>query len=507
LAILNASVINRYLPGRVLVLALFWCLAQTAAQGQQQLAPNIVFILADDLGYGDLKVFNPDARIPTPHLSRLAEQGMMFRDAHTSSSVCTPSRYSILTGRYAFRSSLKKGVLGGYSPALIEDDRFTIADLAKKAGYQTAIIGKWHLGMNWKPVDPAQPAIRNRPKAEPDLSNIDFNSPVRSGPNTLGFDYSYIIPASLDMSPYVYLENGKCIDTPLVPFEGTNTERGVFWRGGYASKSFKIANTLDHFIDKAGTYIRQAGSARKPFFLYLPLTAPHTPWLPADGFRNRSGAGTYGDFVAHVDDAVGRILQLLDSLNLTGNTMVVFTSDNGADWKQKDKETYPGHQANYIFRGEKSDIWEGGHRVPLIIRWPAQVPKGQTNADPVCLADFMATFAALMHQQLPEGAGPDSFNYWPRIKGAGGRIRTDMIHHSINGMFAIRKGRWKFIDGKGSGGWSPANPDDGAPGQLYNIEKDIRETTNLYSQYPDVVKELRALLEQRKAVGSGDSGK
>ena len=250
--------------------------------------PNIVIILADDLGYGDLQKFNSESQIPTPNLTRLANNGMIFTNAHSGSSVCTPTRYGILTGRYAFRSSLKKNVLGGYSPALIEDSRFTIADLAKGAGYQTAIIGKWHLGLDWKPIHPAKHAIQNKGGNQTDLSNVDFKSPVLNGPNNLGFDYSYILPASLDMSPYTYLENGKSTDYPLVPVEDHNESRGVFWRGGFGSKSFKIENTLDNFTDKATGYLIQASKkSGQPFFLYLTLTAPHTPWLPAGKFKRQ----------------------------------------------------------------------------------------------------------------------------------------------------------------------------------------------------------------------------
>lgn len=472
----------------------------TYAQTNKKL-PNIVFILADDLGYGDLKKFNKDAQIPTPNLSQLADEGLMCTNAHSASSVCTPSRYGILTGRYAFRSSLKKGVLGGYSPALVEEDRFTIADLLKNAGYTTAIVGKWHLGLDFKPADPSKPAIQHKGN-NADMSNIDFNTPVLNGPNKVGFDYSYILPASLDMAPYLYLENGKCPNLPLAPMEDHNSGRGIFWRGGYKANNFKIEQTLDHFTDKARQYIQQAAQTPdKPFFLYVTLTAPHTPWLPAGPFKNRSNAGVYGDFVAHTDDAVGRILRCLDSLHITENTLVIFSSDNGADWKKKDLEEYPRHRANYIFRGEKSDIWEGGHHIPLIIRWPGGVPGNSSSKEIVCLTDLMATFAGLTHQPLPDGAGPDSYNVWPLINGSGKVARPSIIHHSNEGMFAIRKGKWKFIDGNGSGGWSPNKRDDNAAGQLYDMENDESETTNVYDKYPEVVKELKELLELQKRQG------
>lgn len=469
---------------------------------KNQKLPNIVFILADDLGYGDIKKCNPNAQIPTPHLNRLADEGILFTNAHSASSVCTPSRYGILTGRYAFRTSLKKGVLGGYSPALVEDRRYTIGDLAKDAGYTTAIIGKWHLGIDWKPKDASLPAIQHDANHEADLSNIDFSSPVITGPNNVGFDYSYILPASLDMSPYTYLENGISTDYPLVPFKGENLGRGIFWREGWGSKSFKIEQTLDNFTSKAVNYINTASKNNaRPFFLYLTLTAPHTPWLPARQFKGVSNAGVYGDFVTHTDDAIGRILQCLDSLHLTENTLIIVTSDNGADWKKQDMAQFPKHKANYIFRGEKSDIWEGGHHIPLIISWKNGLTANRTCNEIFSLTDFMASFADFFHNPLPKGAGPDSYDFWPLISGSGNVSRPSIIHHSNDGMFAIRQGKWKFIDGNGSGGWSPKDQDDTAPAQLYDMEKDPAETTNLYYKYPEIVKNLAALLDKQRSQG------
>lgn len=463
--------------------------------------PNVILILADDLGYGDVKKFNPQSQVATPNMDQLANEGIMFTNAHSASAVCTPSRYGIITGRYCFRSSLKKGVLGGYSPALIEENRFTIADLLKGAGYQTAIIGKWHLGLDWVPVDSSKKAIQLKAN-QADFSNVNFSKPITNGPNNLGFDYSYIIPASLDMSPYTYIENGKITDATLVPEEDHNTGRGVFWRGGWKSKSFKIENTLDDFVSKAQQYITSASKNQDhPFFLYLPLTAPHTPWLPADKFKNKSGAGLYGDFVAHTDDAIGRIMRCIDSLMLTPNTLIIFSSDNGADWKKKDLEEYPSHQANYIFRGEKSDVWEGGHHIPLVFRWKGVLKNGRKSDAVFSLTDMMATLACMTDQQLPAGAGPDSYDYWTLIKDDKKIERPYIIHHSNEGMFAIRKGKWKYVDGKGSGGWSPEDPNDNAPAQLYDMEKDPKETTNLYSQYPEIVKELKDLLEKQKTQG------
>lgn len=483
---------------------LFLLLSSTTGFSQENLnKPNVIYILADDLGYGDVKRLNASAQVNTPNIDRLVNEGAAFTNAHSGSAVCTPTRYGILTGRYAFRSTLKKGVLNGYSPALIEENRYTIAHLAKAAGYQTAIIGKWHLGLNWSAINASKKAITpGTDQYKPDLTNVNFNLPVKTGPNQNGFDYSYIIPASLDMPPYAYLENGKPTHLPLVPFKGSSAPRGVSWREGIAAENFEIEKTLDVFIAKAKDYVMSASKKKEPFFLYLPLTSPHTPWLPSKQFKSTSKAGTYGDFVQHTDDAVGRILKTLDSLGIAKNTLVVFTSDNGADWKPSDELAYPLHHANYIFKGEKSDIWEGGHHVPFIMRWPSVVKSNSTISQITCLTDFMSTFAAITKQKLPADAGPDSFNLLPALMGSNKMPRESIIHHSIDGMFAIRKGKWKFIDGKGSGGWSMkvGKPED-PEGQLYDMENDERETKNLYDKYPMVVKELKVLLEKQKQQG------
>lgn len=494
---------KQFSPLRLFFLGLLLAVGMKSFAQNSLQRPNIVYILADDLGYGDIKKLNADAQLKTPNIDRLIKEGAVFTDAHSGSAVCTPTRYGILTGRYAFRSSLKKGVLNGFSPALIEDSRYTVADLAKAAGYQTAIIGKWHLGLDWNSIDAAQNAVQPGPdNNNPNTTNVNFNTPVKNGPNQIGFDYSYIIPASLDMPPYTYLENGKSNDLPLLPFKGSAAPRGVFWRTGPASKSFVIEKTLDVFIGKAQEYMVKSSAAKKPFFLYLPLSSPHTPWLPVDKFKNSSKAGIYGDFVEHTDDAVGRILKTLDSLGIAKNTIVIFTSDNGADWKPGDEEKYPLHHANFIFRGEKSDIWEGGHHIPLVVRWPAAVKASQSIKQLVCLTDLMATMASITNQKLPAEAGPDSYSFKSLLAGVDKPIRPSIIHHSIDGMFAIRQGKWKFIDGKGSGGWSmkvgkPEDPD----GQLYDMEKDLRETNNLYVQHPEIVKKLKALLEKQKVQG------
>ena len=455
--------------------------------------PNIVVVLADDMGFGDVQSNNPKAQTTTPHLNQLGQEGLRFTDVHSGSSVCTPTRYGLITGRYAFRSSLKKGVLNGYSPALIEADRFTIADLMKQAGYQTAVIGKWHLGLSW--------SGQNNQTAD---ENINVRASLALGPNNLEFDYSYIVPASLDMPPYIYLENGAITDRTLVNIAGNKEPRGVFWRPGKASKSFDLESALNQINSKAQDYLENVGKAKTPFFLYLPLPSPHTPWLPGKSFKGTSSAGLYGDYVAHTDNVVQRVLNALDRLGLKENTLVIFTSDNGADWKPDDLKKFPRHQANYIYRGEKSDIWEGGHRVPFLVRWPEAIKTARTVNQTICLTDLMATFASLTRQSLPANSGQDSFNFSSLLtdQPSGNVIRESTIHHSIDGMFAIRKGKWKYVDGAGSGGWSA---DESAtknfPAQLYDLDSDPKETTNLLKSQTVMVNELKALLQKQQSQG------
>lgn len=469
--------------------------------------PNVVYILADDMGYGDIGAFNPECQIPTPNLDRLSREGMIFTDAHSNSSLSTPSRYGILTGRYCFRSSLKSGVLNGYAPMLIEPETETVAELLDSCGYETAVIGKWHLGLGWQKKDPSKRLTRGKGHIQND-TNVDFTAPLSDGPHTRGFDYSYILPASLDMSPYVYVENGVVADKHTISESGYGSlddegpERRVFWRRGTASASFDIHTVLDHLADKAVDFIKNRTSG-SPFFLYFPMTAPHTPWLPGAEFTGRSKAGRYGDFVCHLDDVVGRVLNAIEAEGLAGNTIVIFASDNGAFWDSPDRASYPQHAPNYIYRGIKADVWDGGHRIPFIVRWPEVVKRGSSCDHLVCLTDLMATLADINGVEVPASA-EDSRTFLPALEGRyhDKSMRTSVIHHSGPGMFSLRRGKWKFIDGQGSGGRSRDIQDvPQAPGQLYDMRKDPSETRNLYYDKPAVVENLRRELEALKLSG------
>ena len=458
--------------------------------------PNIIFILADDLGYGDPGCNNPDSKIPTPNLDRLAREGMRFTDAHSGSAVCTPTRYGVLTGRYCWRTRLTRGVLIGYSPPLIEPGRMTVASLLREEGYTTACVGKWHLGLGWETAEGHPFGDRRDETGE----KVDYTRPVTSGPCDYGFDYFFGIPASLDMAPYVYLENDQVMAPPTGIIEG----RGglAYYRGGPAAPGFDHEQTLPLLTEKAVDWIdhHQQTRSGEPFFLYFPLTAPHTPVLPTEEFAGASAAGEYGDFVAQVDGSVGEIMEALDRHGQADNTLFIFTSDNGSTMRPM---TEYDHLPNDHLRGRKSDVWDGGHRIPFIARWPEVVTAGSTTAETLCLTDLLATCAAITGVPLAEDAGEDSYNMLPAFRGRTGPepIREATVHHSIRGMFAIRAGRWKMIEGRGSGGWTGGGEDDPAPGQLYDMTTDLEEQRNLYLERPEVVEQLTAILERYRKGG------
>ena len=470
------------------LICLFISTVLTAQKTSFNSKPNIVVILADDLGYGDLSCFNAASKIQTPFSDALAKEGMKFTDAHSSSAVCTPSRYSLLTGRYAWRTRLKKGVLNGYDEPLIDDGRPTVANLLKQQGYNTACIGKWHLGLSW--------TFKN----DTTKTDVDYTKPIKNGPNSLGFDYFFGIAASLDMPPYIYIENDHTIGVA-----GVTKKWG---RSGAAEKDFEAENCVPDFTAKAVGYIKEQSAKKQPFFLYMPLPSPHTPIVVSKQFKDKSGVTEYGDYVLETDWAVGQVMKALEAAGVANNTLVIFTSDNGfAPYVLKtwDVEAL-GHKPSADFRGYKSDIWEGGHRVPFIARWPATIKAGTTCSATICLSDIMATAAGITHAALPAQSAEDSYNILPYFTGSTTPIREATVHHSINGQFAITKGKWKLELSPGSGGWTaPRNEEavkQGLPAlQLYDLSTDIKEQNNVQAEHPEVVKELTELLERYQKEG------
>ncbi|WP_149274902.1 sulfatase family protein [Pareuzebyella sediminis] len=469
---------------------------EIAVQGAK--LPNIIYILADDLGYGDIGAFNPEGKIKTPHIDDLASQGMRFTDAHSPSAVCTPTRYGILTGRYSWRSPLKNGVLTGKSEALIPNERTTVASLLKRKGYRTAFIGKWHLGWNWALKDTTE--VGGEGWNAEDFENIDFKGPVENTPNDLGFEYAYGHSGSLDMAPYVYVENGRI--TAEVDRVTEDTGKYTWWRKGPTASDFVHEQVTPHFFEKSIDYLNEASKEPSPFFMYLALPSPHTPILPTEEWLGKSGINPYADFVMMVDDYVGQLLKVLKEKGLEENTMVVFTSDNGCS-PQADFEILAekGHHPSYIYRGHKADIYEGGHRVPFIVKWPGKVVANSISEATICQTDLMATCAEIAKVGLDDDEAEDSFSILPLLNEdtASEYGRKATVHHSINGSFAVRQGDYKLIFCPGSGGWSDPKPNsigiDALPAvQLFNLSKDPGEEENLYAEYPEKVKEMKTLM-------------
>ncbi|MCC8170743.1 MAG: arylsulfatase, partial [Parabacteroides sp.] len=409
----------------------------TAAAVKAQ-SPNILFILADDLGYGDISAFNPESKIPTPNIDHLTRTGITFTDAHASSALSTPSRYSILTGRYPWRTTLKEGVLDGYSPAMITPGRRTIARMLSENGYSTACIGKWHLGWDWGYAEGAE-----------NKKEVDFSLPIENGPVDRGFDYFFGIPSSLDIAPYVYVENNR---TTTIPDHVIEPQKGLLlMHGGVAGADFDPRDCLPNLIRHSIDYLNEQKNSRKPFFLYLPLTAPHTPVLPSDEYKGKTRIGAYGDFVVMIDDMVRQIIEALEKNNQLDNTLVIFTSDNGcAPYVGVKEMERQGHFPSYLYRGYKTDIYEGGHRIPLIVSWKGKY-RGETNNSLVSLTDFYATFAQLVNHKLEKEEAVDSYSLWPILKKRQTVVRENLVYESGKGYLSLRTPKLKLIFHGGSG--------------------------------------------------------
>lgn len=477
--------------------------------------PNIVYILADDMGYGDMACNNPGSKIPTPNLNRLAEQGMRFTDAHAGSSVCTPSRYSIMTGRYCWRSRLKQGIVWQWDGALIEPEQKTVAQLLREQGYHTACIGKWHLGLDWKLQDGSKPndhaafgqmeADKRREIGE----RIDYRQRIGGGPVDCGFETYFGVDVP-NFPPYTWFENDHVAEVPTA-----QKPADQYGHPGASIPGWSLEQMVPEFTHRAVEYIESQSSAEKPFFLYLPLTSPHSPVVPNEEFKGKSGIGNYGDFVCEVDWVVGEIVTALERNGLSDDTLVIFTSDNGPESRTFDEEgaylryQYHRHRSMGEFRGVKRDLWEGGHRVPFIAKWPREVKAGATCDQLISLSDLMATCADLTGATLANGKAEDSVSILPLLRGEPDATpREYAVHHSCNGRFALRRGEWVLIDyptgedngpGMGEPEWYQAelgyvNHDH--PAELFHLGDDQAERRNRYAEELQIVAEMTALLRK-----------
>jgi len=500
--------------------------APTAAQ------VNIVLVLADDLGYGDVGCYNDESKVPTPNLDRLAAEGMRFTDAHSAATVCTPSRYSLMTGRMCFRTGRRVVFTGVGGPSLIEEGRLTLPQMLKDAGYTTACIGKWHIGLTFRTKDgkPAYQAKvpRERPKdwtqGGPGLAKVqlvDWTRPITDGPISRGFDrffgtaccpgtdwlYAFIDQDRVPVPPIEQLDRKGL---PKHPYSHDN-RRGMI-APGYDLEQLDLV-----FLEKSKEFLTEHVKKKPgtPFFLFHSMAAVHLPSFAADRFKGKTEAGPHGDFIFEMDWVVGELLKTLDELGVADNTLVMFGSDNGPEVTSviHMREDY-GHDGARPWRGMKRDQWEGGHRTPFVVRWPGKVKPGSTCNETVCLTDVMATCAAIVGAKLPNDAAEDSFDLTPALldKERDAPIRPYTLEQTITNALSIRRGRWKYLDHKGSGGNNYrrnkrlrkyALPDTApkAQGQLYDLVEDPGETKNLSAEHPEIVKELKALLEQSKRSG------
>ena len=492
---------SEIMPTMKLYLLLLFSLLPCLLTGKKESFPNVIFVLADDLGIGDVSPTNPDCKIKTPHLQKMAEEGITFHDAHSSSSVCTPTRYGVLTGRYNWRSRLARGVLSGTSDHLIPANRATVGHLLKKAGYHTQMIGKWHLGWDWD-------------RTGKGWQNINFSKPVKNGPDINGFTNYYGHCGSLDMPPYVWVDTGAPTALPLRE-EGVSKKKDPYgwYRHGPIAPDFKIDEVLPHLFDKSIAYVADRAKRRQPFFLYLPLPAPHTPIVPVPPFKGASKINPYADFVMQVDHHMGDLLKALKDAGIDENTLVFFTSDNGCSPEGKFAELKKhGHDPSGGFRGHKADIYEGGHRVPFIARWPKGIGAGQNTSALACLTDLYDTMRDITGQPKIEKGGEDSFSLVPAFKGKPKTTRSTLISHSISGHFSVREGDWKLCLSAGSGGWSAPKENEakqqGLPAiQLFNLKHDKAEENNLQAKNKTKVKELLDLLDTEVRNGRSTIGK
>lgn len=472
--------------------------------------PNIVLILADDLGYGDIGCYNSESQINTPNIDTLAKAGIMFTDAHAASAVCTPSRYSILTGRYCWKTPLKKFVFFNYEQPLIEPNRLTVASMLKSAGYNTACIGKWHLGLGWtaKPdseidFDTPYPWDRGNPDEEIE-DNIDFTADITGGPNDLGFDYAfYTSGCSTDQPPYCFIENNHCLGMN----KATKTQPKGSTRTGMAADGWDNEMVDVEFTKRAKGYLKSQKDKEglDPFFLYLALSSPHSPHLPPSFIKGESNAGSRGDLVSLVDWSVGEIMHTLDEFNLTEDTLFIVTSDNGplvgsivppdaGEWNAKIDND---HRSAGLLRGFKGEIYEGGHRIPFVARWPGHIQPGKSINTPICLTDLLATFAEITGESYSKKDDVDSISMVEALTGNDHNnfLREYVIHHSGNGVFSIRKGKWKMIFESKGNGWDEG-PIRGTAGQLFNMETDTYEKDDIWNEQQKITNEMELLIKK-----------
>lgn len=492
-----------------LISALVFSLGVSLTAGAK---PNILFLYADDLGYGDLRSYHPGSKIPTPHLDQLAAAGMRFTDGHSSSGICTPSRHALLTGRHHWRDF--HGIVNSFGQPAFKPGRLTLPEMLRKQGYATAAIGKWHLGWDWNAIRKpgAKPLEKGRnPVWGPD--SFDWSKPIPGGPLDRGFDF-YFGDDVINFPPYCWIENDRVVDPPDTMMDTSKwkeiKEGNWECRPGPMVTGWDPYQNIPETTRRGVEYIRSREDSGQPFFLYFSYPSPHAPIIPNDEFDGKSGAGPYGDFVFETDHSVGQLLQALEETGQLENTLIFFSADNGPERYAYARDEKYGHWSSHPLRGLKRDIYEGGHRVPFIIKWPGVVEAGRVSEALVSQIDLMATIASITGFELPRDAAEDSHDLLPLLKGTEESVRDTHIHNTHANRYAIRHGDWLLVDG-GDGYHSPRNeawekrhdypPATGEPAELFNLKSDLSQRKNLAAAHPEKVAELRALLKRIREQG------
>jgi arylsulfatase A len=472
----------------------------------KEVKPNIIIFYADDMGYGDLAIQNPQSKIPTPNLDQLAKEGMLMTDAHSSSGICTPSRYALLTGRYHWRDF--NDIVHSMGPSVFKENQVTLPKILKENGYHTAAIGKWHLGWDWEAIrkkDFTQKEKIIRRKKEFEIwpaQAYDWNKKISGGPLSVGFD-SYFGDGTINFPPYTWIKNDKVTEAPTITLQHPKKEFALEgnWelRPGPSVKDWDFYKVLPTVTKSAVTFIKKQEKAKKPFFLYMAFPSPHAPIIPNKEFRGQSKAGPYGDYMYQTDDAVGQILEALKAIKADENTIVIFTSDNGSEKYAYERIKNYKHNSSNPFRGVKRDVYEGGHHIPFIVKWPNKIKSGTINNQLFSQIDLLHTLTTIAKIDLPKGLQHDSYNFsdvW--LTNNTKPIRENLVHNTWATKYAIRKGDWLYLNNKDgyhtripkwfSENQHIENTNDTV--QLFNLKKDIGQTINLSSKFPNKVKEL-----------------
>jgi len=494
------------------LLFLFSILAGVATAASNR--PNIVIIYADDMGYGDLNIQNPDSKIPTPNLDQLAREGMRFTDAHSSSGICSPSRFALLTGTYHWRR--QHGITQSFGPPFFKDSDYTLPQMLQQAGYTTAAIGKWHLGWNWtfknEPTGRVEQWNRLREYYRPD--DIDWSGPITGGPLDRGFDY-YFGDGTINFPPYAWVENDRMLEIPTSEVDINNMpydtlEGNWEFRPGPMVDGWNPYDVLPTLTKKAVSWIERQ-KTDQPFFLYFPLPSPHAPIIPNEEFIGKSSAGAYGDFVYQSDWVAGQVLQALEATGLSENTIVIFTADNGPETYAFERAQRYGHFSMGDLRGLKRDVWEGGHHVPFIIKWPGQVSAGSTSDEVISQVDIMATLAAVTQSDLPANSAPDSYNFLSIAQGESrdSPLREATVQNTSEKIWGLRQNQWLYINHKS--GEQSKMPDEfkqlrgyedfDSDVLLFDLANDLEQRVNLSEKYPQIVQAMDALLQQYRDQG------